>query len=314
MSNFLKSSLVRDSVLSALARMLTLAPTVWRDAGGPDWARTGGSVTVRVPAFTVASTRTLRSSGSRTRSGLFESPTVVSLEKEVYRDVLVTSEEQTLDIVDYSRQVLGPAIGSVARGIEDILLDDAILDADYENIVNINESDPFASVVQARKHLNDSRVPFAERTLAVGSSVEALLVSSPQFARADQSGTTATLREGYIGRVAGFDVVTSPGLPPEEAYAYHRSAYALAIQAPAVPTGVTGFTVASDGLAMSLLQFLNPDLIENVVSARAFVGASPVLDAGTVDEDGVFTPAVEPLENGSDRLFVRGVKLSPDGS
>src|SRR5690554_4164329 len=34
MSNFLKATAVRDSVLQALALMTNIAPTVWRNAGG----------------------------------------------------------------------------------------------------------------------------------------------------------------------------------------------------------------------------------------------------------------------------------------
>lgn len=309
MSNFLKATAVRDTVLVALSRMLTMAPTVWRDAGGSFRGAFGDTITIRVPAYTTADSRTLRSGSTRNRRGLFESAVPVTLDHNLYRDVPLTDEEQTLDILNFSRQVINPMLGGIARGIEDVLLEDAVTTADYEHTVTIG-SNPYSSVVQARKHLNDSRAPFSDRFLAVGSSVEAAIIESDQFARVDASGTSETLREGVIGRIAGFTVLAIPGLPPDEAYAYHRTAYALSLQAPVVPAGApAGFTASQDGFAIRLVQVLDSGTIENIVAADVFVGAAPVIDHGTVNDDGVFEPAENPEDSEVGEHFVRGVKL-----
>jgi hypothetical protein len=315
MSNFLKATAVRDTVLSALSRMLTLAPTVWRDAGGSFRGVFGDSITIRVPAYTNADTRVLRSGSPRSRRGLFEASTVVTLDHNLYRDVPLTDEHQTLDIMDFSRQVLNPMLGGIARGIEDVLLEDAILDATYHYTVTMDASEPYPGIVQARKYLSDGRVPFDNRTLAVGSSVEAAILESPQFARADASGTTQTLREAVIGRIAGFTVVASPGLPPDEAYAYHNTAYALSLQAPIVPQGApAGFSTSEDGFAIRVVQVLDSATIENIVAADVFAGAAPVLDVGSFNDDDQWVPAEDPDDSGVDSTFVRGVKITLDES
>lgn len=315
MSKFLKSSAVRESVLTALSRMLTLSPTVWRDAGGSFRGSQGDTVTVRVPAYTVADDRTLRSGSTRSRRGLFESAVPVTLSHNLYRDVPLTDENQTLDILDFARQVLNPMLEGIARGIEDALVDDAITDADYEYEVDYDHDNPFASFVEARAHMSNARVPFSDRFLALGSSVAASAIESPRFSAVDQSGANQTLREGVLGRIAGFTVLESPALDPDEGYAYHRTAYALNTQAPVVPQGApAGFVVNQDGFALRLVQVLDAATIENIVAADVFVGASPVLDAGTIDGKGVFTPAQVPEEDGSDKVFVRGVKLTAGGS
>jgi hypothetical protein len=319
MSNFLKATAVRDSVLTALSRMLTIAPTVWRDAGGSFKGAFGDTITLRVPSYTSADSRELRSGTSRTRRGLFETPVQVTLDHNLYRDVPLTDENQTLDILDFARQVINPMLGGIARGIEDVLLEDAVLSADYEYEVTVDASSPYSGIVQARKHLNDANVPFGNRFLAVGSSVEAALLESAQFARVDQSGTNQTLREGVIGRVAGFTTLSVPGIPPDEAYAYHQTAYALSTQAPIVPAGApSGFTASQDGFALRLVQVLDSATIENIVAADVFVGATAVTDSGTIDEDGVFTPSdgtTGGVAGSHDpALFVRGVKLELGGS
>lgn len=314
-SNFLKSTVLRDTVLTALSRMLTIAPTVWRDAGGNFRGASGDTVTVRVPAYTVANDRVLRSGTTRNRRGLFESAVPVTLNHNLYRDVPLSDEEQTLDILDFARQVVNPMLGGIARGIEDVLLEDAVLDATYAYDISLDEDSPYGDIVLARKHLNDSRVPFDNRYLAAGTSVAAALIESPQFAAVDQSGTSMTLREGVLGRIAGFTVLESPGLPPDEAYAYHQTAYALSTQAPTVPAGApAGFTANQDGFAIRLVQVLDAATIENVVAADVFCGASAVTDFGALNEDGQFVPAEDPDDEEADELFVRGVKLSISGS
>ncbi len=309
MSNFLKSTAVRDAALAALTRRLTLAQSVWSNGAGSFRGAFGDTITVRIPAYTVASSRALRSGDSRDRAGLFESSVPITLDTNLYRDVPLTDENQTLDIMDFARQVVQPMLTAIARGIEDVLVSDAITGASYEYEVEIAD-DPYASVVTARKHLNDAQVPFDDRYLAVGSSVEAAILTSEQFARVDASGTDQALRSGVTGRIAGFSVIPSPAIPPEEAYAYHRTAYALSTAAPIVPDGApSGFSVAQDGFAIRLVQILDSATIENIVAADVFCGASAVTDSGTIDGNGVFTPSASIDGSFHPKLFVRGVKL-----
>jgi hypothetical protein len=265
MSNFLKATALRDTVLMALSRMTTMAPTVWRDAGGTFRGALNDTITVRVPAFTVADDRALRSGANRNRRGLFESAVPVTLARNLYRDVPLTDEHQTLDIMNFARQVLNPMLEGIARGIESNLVS-TVTGATYEHEVALDASDPFAGILSARKHLNDSNVPFSNRFLAVGSEVEEVILS--QW-KANELGESDVLREAQIGRRFGFNIVSVPALPPDEAYAYHQTAFALSTQAPIVPQGApAGFTAAADGFAIRLVQVLDSATIENILSER----------------------------------------------
>lgn len=310
MSNFLKATAVRDTVLTALSRMLTMAPTVWRDAGGSFRGAAGDTITIRVPAYTVADERALRSGTARNRRGLFETPVPVTLDKNLYRDVPLTDEQQTLDIMNFARQVINPMLEGIARGIEDELVD-AVTDATYEYEVAMSSEDAVEAVFQARKHLNDARAPFSNRFLALGSSAELALLNSPNLRKVNESGSDSELRDGRLFRLAGFQVLSVPALPPEEAYAYHQTAYVLSTQAPIVPAGApAGFTAAQDGFAIRLVQVLDSQSIENIVAADVFTGASVVQDHGEVDSGtGVFTPAENHEASGVDEVVVRSVKL-----
>lgn len=311
MSNFLKQTVIRDTVLRALSRMTSLPQTVWRDAGGSFRGAAGDVITVRVPAYTKADRRDLRAGTARTARGLFESRVNLSLTDNIYRRVSLTDEELTLDILDFSLQVINPVLQGMVLEIEDILVADAFKAATYAYTISaVDEADPYPAIVDARKNLNDAKVPAANRTLAIGSSLEAAIVKSDQFSRVDASGTSATLRQGTIGNIAGFSVVPSQVLHPDEAFAYHNTAYALSLQAPIVPPGApNGFTASAGGFAIRLVNHLSDDL-ENLLEADIFAGATAVTDHGAVDVDGKFEPSEEPdLTGDTDQVFVRGVHL-----
>src|SRR5690348_12544898 len=120
--------------------MLTMAPTVWRNGNGAFKGAAGDTITIRVPAYTVADERNIRSGSSRTRTGLFETPVPVTLTKNLYRDVKLTDEQQTLDIMSFARQVVNPMLEGMARGIEDVLIS-AVTAATYEYEVTVDEDD-----------------------------------------------------------------------------------------------------------------------------------------------------------------------------
>ncbi len=101
-------------------------------------------------------------------------------------------------------------------------------------------------------------------------------------------------------------VVTVPGLPPDEGYVFHQTAYVLSTRAPMVPDGASwGASQSFAGLAIRALRdydFLN---VRDRLLADVFVGADVVEDNGTVDADGIFTPDAD-----ESATLVRAVKIT----
>lgn len=85
-----------------------------------------------------------------------------------------------------------------------------------------------------RKALNKASVPFAQRVFVANAEFTALLEEhDSKMTSADQSGTTAGLREASMGRILGFDGFGSENLPETDApqvVAFHRSAIAFVSQ------------------------------------------------------------------------------------
>ena len=313
MSDFIKAEKVVKLSLGLLTRETVMARLVWRNAAGDFRGAKGDTITVRLPSYAVANSRGLRSGDSRTKSELHERAVAVTLTENIYHDMGISDEELTLDIESFGEQVASPVMGGMARALEDHILT-TVTGATYANTLTLNESDPYQTLLQARSTLNLMRVPMEGRAVAIGSDVEMALLASDRLSNVNTSGSDDALRDATVGRVAGFTLVSVPGLPPGEAYAFHRSAYVLSQRAPIVPAGAPwGALSTHDSFAIRAVRVFDPNEVEDRYVTDAFVGSNVVTDNGSVDaEDGTFTPSSDPAD-GSD-LFVRSVKITSGGS
>lgn len=294
-NEFITPSVIARTALSLLTRQIVLPSVVWQDFNVEFNGKIGESVTVRVPAYITAEEINVDDDRSAdiTTTDVEETSFTVALTKYPYSAVPVIDEDFDLRIEDFATQVLLAQTRSVAEKIEGYLAA-TMTGATYETSLELDTTDPFNTVVDARKALNDANVPLADRYLAVGSEIEAHILKSELFHRADQSGGTSALRDAVIGRVAGFTVVSSNALESDEAYAFHRSAYILATRAPSIPTGVTAGSSASyGGLSMRWIR----DYEANRLRDRSVVGAY----AGTrvVEDDDALVRAVQIVASGS---------------
>jgi hypothetical protein len=292
-NNFLKAEQVVRQALGILKREVVLPNLVTRQSGVDFRGAKNDTISIRVPAYTEARTRTLRGGRPITVDNLGETKVDLTLDTDVYKAVAITDEELTLDIRDFGEQVTSPVTESVARGVEDAVAA-KMASGTYAVTIEIDNDDPYDSLVDARNALNKARVPKSGRAVAIGSDIEAKILKSDHLARFDQSGSDSALREATIGRMAGFDIVTPDGLDPNVGYAFHKSAFALSMMAPVVPDGVTwGTTAEYAGLAMRLIRdydFLN---VQDRLLADVFIGAAIVLDNGYLDANGVFHPSTD---------------------
>lgn len=301
MSDFIKATKVANTALGLLLRELTLPQLVWRDAGGDFRGAKGDTISLRLPAYAPARSRALRSGAKREKDTLHERKVDVTLDTDVYKDVGITDEELTLDIANFGSQVLNPVMVGIVLQLEQELID-TIEGSAYQNEIEFDpeKDDPYDDVaVPARQFLNNARVPAMGRSIVVGSELEAAFLTSEKFVRADQSGTTDTLREAKIGRVAGFDVYTSPGIGPKKGYAFHKTAYVMSSQAPVVPEGAPwGASQSFQGFAVRTVRVFDPNEVEDRFVADSWIGTNVVTDEGHYDADpekgGRFFPVEDP--------------------
>src|SRR5690606_15260548 len=110
----------------------------------------------------------------------------------------------------------------------------------------------------ARVALDDHAVPMTGRYLVLGSQLAARLLKDDLLVKVDSSGSSQTLRNGVIGTVAGFNVLTSAFPDPDAGFAYHRTAFPLVSRAPQVPDGVAwGNVQSAGGFSVRVMQHLS---------------------------------------------------------
>src|SRR5665647_2148939 len=153
-NTFIKATKVVNTALGVLMRETVLPQLVWRDAAGDFAGVKDDTITIRIPAFTTSRTRVLRTSGPLVMDELSETSIDVKLDTDVYKGVNVTDENLTLDISDFSGQILSPILRSIVMGIEDALADE-ISGATYALTETFSEAAPLHSVLSARRKLND---------------------------------------------------------------------------------------------------------------------------------------------------------------
>lgn len=286
-NTFLKPTVITAQALGLLEREIVLPGLVWRNAVADFNNAAGDTVSVRVPARTQARTRTLRGARGSSSEGtgiitlddLTETKVDVTLDTDVYNAVPITDEELSLDIVDFGSQILAPQVRAVAEGIENALAD-RMQGATYATTLTLDASDPYKTAVDASVALNKANVPRTERFLVVGANMEGAFLKSDHLSRVDQAGTDSALRDAQIGRLAGFGpVYASNALDPDVGFAFHRTAFILAMRAPAVPGGASfGESRTYEGLAMRWLRDYDFRNVQDRSLVDVFIGTASVID------------------------------------
>jgi len=284
--SFLKPTVVVDTAIKLLQREIILPQLVWLNGIGDFAGKYQDTITIRVPARTVAHRRSLRGTGAARNlvtEDLTENAIPVTLDHDVYHAVALTDEELTLDIYDFAGQVLNRQIRAVAEDLENGLAD-TIAGANYSQnnmIVNATTSTMWEAIVDARRKLNDKYVDRNGRVLVVGSAVEAAFLKDDTFKRYDSTGDSpnSALRDATIGQVAGLNVVVSDALMHGDAYMFHPTAFIMATRPPAAPRGANFTSAASAaGLAIRWLMDYDYSATTDRSLVDTFVGYQSVVD------------------------------------
>lgn len=309
----LKEVQIAPTAIELLKQQLLFTGMTWLD-GGLDFAgKQNDTITLRLPAYGKANERVMRSATGVTMSELHERGIDVKLDTHIYHAIQLTDEVMTLDIESFAGQILSPQAEAVARHLESKVVTTAT-GATYQTELTVDPTDPRKFIRDARAALNKANVPMSDRWVALGADVENALLSDSTLERVDTSGSSSVLREGTIGRLYGFNLVSVPTLPVDTAIAFHRSAFTLATRTPVIPAGVSfGAAASSNGVAMRWIRDYADALLSDRSLVDMYCGTGIVTDIGTVGEDGVFEPAVDPNDEDAETVFVRAVKATLAG-
>ena len=249
-NNFLTPEIIAREALMVLRNNAVMANLVHRDYSSEFVAGVGDTITIRKPASFVAK----EFNGEIEVQDAAESGVPVVMDKHLDVSFAVTAKQLTMDIADFSEQLLVPAMRAFQDKIDSYLLG---LKSDITNKVNATESAQ-NDVVDARSHLTKNAAPLSDRRYVYGTDTEAKLLKTDLFISAEKVGDEGTaLREASLGRKFGMDFYVDQNVDNAgiHAMAFHKNAFALVTRPLALPQGAAKAAIVDfDGFGLRVVQ------------------------------------------------------------
>lgn len=205
-NTFLTPKIIANEALMVLESQLTMANLVHRDYS-EEFVKVGDTITVRKPAKFVAKNFVGTTHGQDITEGS------VDVKMDRFRDVTVnvTSKELTLDIKDFSAQVVTPALSAIAQAIDMDLLAVGVEKAGKTAIVSSTPKlDDIAGVGKA---LDMSKAPLQNRRLVLPAEIRYKYNTLDNFAKQCYAGDSRALRDAEIGKVYTCETFASENCP-----------------------------------------------------------------------------------------------------
>jgi hypothetical protein len=200
-NEFLTPMHVAREALMVLKNNTVMSQLVSRDYDN-EFAEVGDTVMVRRPAnFQV---------------DLFDQTTGIKIQNAVEGKVPVildsifdvsfgiTSKELSLDINDFSQQLIAPAVTSIEQAIDEKICR-CYEDVPYFVGTPGNTPASVSAITSVRKEMNDNKVPMAGRMAVLDTAADAKLLELDAFNSVGHTGETSAIINAQLGRKFGFD-------------------------------------------------------------------------------------------------------------
>ena len=233
-NTLLTPQIIANEALMVLESNLTMANLVHRDYS-KEFVHVGDTITVRKPAKFVAKNFI----GETEEQEISEGSVPVKMDR--YRDVTipVTSKEMTLDIKDFSKQVVQPALISIAQAVDTDLLTVGIEEAGSK--VAVSNTPTIVDIANVAKALDNKKAPRDNlRNLVLAVDTLYKYNTLDNFAKVSYKGDSEALKEAEIGKVYTMNTFMSQNAPQNNsATAGTATAYKVTCT-----KGATQFTVS----------------------------------------------------------------------
>ena len=199
MSNtLLTPSVIAKEALLVLENNLVLGAFVHRDYSN-EFAKVGNTIKIRKPATFVAN---VWDGANLNIQSITEANVSVVMNTVLDVSFNISALELTQNIVAFSEQVIQPAMRAHAQKIDELL---AGLYVDVPYAVAVSSTANVADIANARKKLNQNKVPMENRCGVLEPQSEAKYLVLDAFLHAEKRGDTEAVKNGSMGRVLGID-------------------------------------------------------------------------------------------------------------
>ena len=205
-NTFLTPKIIANEALMVLESQLTMANLVHRDYS-QEFVKVGDTITVRKPAKFVAKNFVGTTHGQDITEGS------VDVKMDRFRDVTVnvTSKELTLNIKDFSAQVVTPALSAIAQAIDMDLLAVGVENAG--KTATVSSTPKLDDIAGVGKALDMSKAPLQNRRLVLPAEIRYKYNTLDNFAKQCYAGDSRALRDAEIGKVYTCETFASENCP-----------------------------------------------------------------------------------------------------
>jgi len=194
------TAVTRES-LRILHQKLNFVGTINRqydDSYAVEGAKIGDSLKIRLP-----NEYTVRTGATISTQDTTESSVTLQVATQKGVDVNFTTKELTMDLDDFSKRILEPAMSVLAANIESDAM--SMYKNVYNEISDVGASGTFSDVLNVKKKLTDNLAPLSDRTFNMDTQSCVDIVDATKGLFQDSGQISKQYKEGILGRVAGFD-------------------------------------------------------------------------------------------------------------
>lgn len=269
-NTFLTIDMIAKEALMILRKNAVMAGLVHRDYSKEYVAGVGDTITIRKPATFVVKDF-VESTGITVQDATEEKQTV-KMDKFYDVSFAVTSKDLTMNISDFSAQLLVPAMMAFRDKIDAEII--KVAETATHTVTHAEGLIAPADVISARKLLNDGATPLSMRSLVVGTQAEADLLSSELFVSADKVGDTEGLKEASLGRKFGFDTYVDQNIG-KKSLAFHKNALAFVTRPLALPQGNKESAIVNyDGFGLRVVKDYDINKKKDIISIDMVCGVA----------------------------------------
>jgi len=279
-NTFITPTEIAQYSLAVLWDELVMLPLVSRDFNSEVQAGKGATVTYRKDPTLVANDY-VAAVGIVTQNLTEASDTIVlNHHKDV--SVKVTSLDLTLNIDDFTRRVIRPAMMPLAAAVDTAIL---ALRSDITHSVTASAYNastnphPSFDLVNARRILTTNKVPLAGRRCVVDEYIGAQWLRDDNMIRQDVRGQAASsaLADGALGRVYGFDNYETGHIDDFVGVGFHPSAFQFVAAPLALPKGAANAEYMNfNGLPIRVVYSYDSTYKTDVISFDLLFGTKTV--------------------------------------
>lgn len=213
-NNFIVMQNIARELLPLLKENLVMPATVNRNYSD-DFIGKGNTIIVEKPAVFIAD----EFGGTINIQNIVEPSVAVKMDKIADVSFAIEQKELTLSMPEFKTKYLASAANSIA---EKINRDGLSLYKRVPFFTGTAGTTPSTidAFTEARKILNDNKVPLMDRYAAWDTAAEAKFLKLDAILNAEKSGSTEALRAGAIGNVVGFKNYMSQAIPTHTAGTY----------------------------------------------------------------------------------------------